>query len=133
MKEQLYLLNQIADELNKDLDLDNMLRRVIDLTARHLNASSGSIMLFDQGNRVSSYILQQENLSDDRASRIVGTVLTKGFAGWVLEHRQSDVILDTTQDDRWIVYEGQPYTVRSVMAAPILRRQRALGVLTMVH
>lgn len=131
--EQLLLLNQIADELNKDLDLDNMLRRVINLTARHLQASNGSIMLFDKDNRVSRRILQQTNLSDDRADRIVGKVLTEGFAGWVLQHRRSDVIPDTTADDRWIVYKGQPYTVRSAMAAPIMRRQRVLGVMTMVH
>jgi signal transduction histidine kinase len=133
MQEPLHLLNQIAEELNRDLDLDNMLRRVIDLTVRHHEASSGSIMLFDRSNRVSRFILQQENLSDDRANRIVGKVLTEGFAGWVLQHRRSDIIFDTTLDERWIVYKGQPYSVRSAMAAPIMRRQRVLGVMTMVH
>jgi signal transduction histidine kinase len=133
MQEQLNLLNRISDELNKDLDPDRMLRRVLDLTVSHLNASTGSVMLFDQQNRVSAFILQREGLSDDRANRIVGTVLTEGFAGWVLTQGEGGVIDDTHQDSRWIVYDDQPYDVRSAIATPLRRRQRVIGVLTLVH
>ena len=133
MQEQLNLLNRISDELNKDLDPDRMLRRVLDLTVSHLHASTGSVMLFDQENRVSAFILQQEDLSDDRAKRIVGKVLTEGFAGWVLNHSEGDIIHDTHQDSRWVVYDNQPYDVRSVIGTPLRRRQRVIGVLTLVH
>jgi two-component system phosphate regulon sensor histidine kinase PhoR len=130
--ERFNLLNRISDELNKDLDPDKMLRRVLDLTVTYLSASTGSIMLFDHENRVSAFILQQE-VSDDRASRIVGKVLTEGFAGWVLKHGEGGIIYDTHQDSRWVVYDNQPYDVRSVIATPLKRRQRVLGVLTIVH
>ncbi len=133
MHEQLKLLNRISDELNKDLDPDKMLRRVLDLTVSHLNASTGSIMLFDKENRVSAFILQQEDLSDDRANRIVGTVLTEGFAGWVLKHGAGGIVSDTHQDSRWVVYDDQPYDVRSAVATPLRRRRRVVGVLTLVH
>ena len=59
--EQLNLINRISDELNKDLYPDRMLRRVLELTVAHLNATTGSVMLFDQQHRVSSYILQPED------------------------------------------------------------------------
>jgi len=130
--ERLKLINRISDELNKDLDPDKMLQRVLVLTVSHLNATTGSIMLFDQDNRVSAFILQQE-VSTDRASRIVGKVLTEGFAGWVLKHGEGDIIYDTHQDSRWVVYDNQPYDVRSVIAVPLKRRQRVLGVITIVH
>jgi signal transduction histidine kinase len=133
MQEQSNLLNLISDELNKDLDPDKMLRRVLDLTVSHLHASTGSVMLFDQENRVSAFILQQDDLSDDRAKRIVGKVLTEGFAGWVLKHGEGDIINDTRQDSRWVVYDNQPYDVRSVIGTPLRRRQRVIGVLTLVH
>jgi two-component system phosphate regulon sensor histidine kinase PhoR len=132
MEEQLSLLNRISDELNKDLYPDRMLRRVLDLTVAHLHATTGSIMLFDQQNRVSAYILQQE-VSSELADRIVGTVLTEGFAGWVLNHGEGDVIFDSHQDSRWVIYNDQPYDVRSVIATPLRRRQRVIGVLTVVH
>jgi len=133
MQQQLNLLNRISDELNKDLDPDRMLRRVLDLMVSHLNASTGSVMLFDPQNRVAAFILQREDISDDRANRIVGTVLTEGFAGWVLKHGEGGVIEDTHQDNRWIVYDDQPYDVRSAIATPLRRRQRVIGVLTLVH
>jgi GAF domain-containing protein len=132
MEEQLSLLNRISDELNKDLYPDRMLRRVLNLTVAHLHATTGSIMLFDQHNRVSAYILQQE-VSSELADRIVGTVLTEGFAGWVLNHGEGDVIYDSHQDSRWVIYNAQPYDVRSVIATPLRRRQRVIGVLTVVH
>ena len=133
MQDQLYLLNQISDELNKDLDLDNILQRVIDLTVSHFKASKGSIMIFDDHNRVSKYILQQQNISDDQAHKIVGQVLTEGFAGWVVKNKRGDVIHDTIEDERWFTLPGQPYTVRSVIASPLMRRQRILGVVTINH
>ncbi len=132
MQEQLSLLNRISDELNTDLDPDKMLRRVLDLTVAHLGASTGSIMLFDQQNRVSAFILQQE-VSSESADRIVGTVLTEGFAGWVLNQGEGGIIFDTYQDSRWVVYDDQPYDVRSVIATPLRRRRRVIGVLTLVH
>ena len=133
MQEQLRLLNRISDELNKDLDPDKMLRRVLNLTVAHLNANTGSVMLFDQDNRIAAFILQQEDISDDRANRIVGTVLTEGFAGWVLKHNEGGIIFDTYQDSRWLVYDDQPYDVRSAIATPLRRRQKIIGVLTLVH
>ncbi len=133
MQEQLSLLNRISDELNSDLHPDRMLQRVLSLTVAHLNATTGSVMLFDHGNRVSRYILQQESLSSETAARIVGTVLTEGFAGWVLNHGEGGVIHDTYQDERWIIYDDQPYDVRSAIATPLRRRQRIIGVLTLVH
>ena len=133
MQEQLSLLNRISDELNTDLHPDRMLRRVLTLTVEHLNATTGSVMLFDHDNRVSAFILQQESISSEAADRIVGTVLTEGFAGWVLNQGEGDVIYDTYQDDRWVIYDDQPYDVRSVIATPLRRRQRVTGVLTVVH
>lgn len=132
MQERLNLLNRISDELNTDLYPDRMLRRVLNLTVAHLNATTGSVMLFDHDNRVSTYILQQD-VSSEMADKIVGTVLTEGFAGWVLNRGEGGVIFDTYQDDRWVVYDDQPYDVRSVIATPLRRRQRVIGVLTLVH
>src|SRR5262245_28988377 len=129
--EQLNLINRISDELNKDLYPDRMLQRVLGLTVAHLNATTGSVMLLDQQKRVSGYILQQEY--GEQADKILGKVLTEGFAGWVLDHEEGGVIYDTYQDSRWVVYDNQAYDVRSVIGTPLRRRQRVVGVLTLVH
>jgi two-component system NtrC family sensor kinase len=133
MQEQLDLLNRITDELNSDLDLDKMLQRVLNLTVKHLEAADGSILLFDEQQRVTSHILMRQDLTEAGKSQVVGRVLSEGFAGWVVTQKQGDIIHDTHKDSRWITFPDQPYDYRSAMAYPLRRRERVLGVLTLVH
>ena len=71
----------------------------------------------------------------DRKEPVVDetAVLKKGLAGWVLQHKQSACIHDTATDGRWLNLGGQPYTVRSVLAVPVLRKGSILGLLTLTH
>lgn len=133
MQDQLGLLNRISDELNSDLDLDNMLQRVLNLTVKHLGAAEGSILLFDEQQRVTDHILMRHDLTEAGENRVVGRVLSEGFAGWVVAHKQGDIIHDTNEDPRWITFPDQPYDHRSAMACPLRRRERVVGVLTLVH
>ncbi len=133
MQDQLHLLNLITDELNSDLDPDNMMKRVLDLTVRHLEAAEGSILLFDEQRRVTNHILMRQDLTEADQSQVVGRVLSEGFAGWVVTHRQGDIIHDTHRDPRWLTFPDQPYDHRSAIACPLRRRERVLGVLTLVH
>lgn len=133
MQEQLRLLNRISDELNSDLDLDNMLQRVLNLTVRHLEAAEGSILLFDEQRRVTNHILMRQDLSEAGKSQVVGRVLSEGFAGWVVAQHRGDIIHDTRIDSRWITFPDQPYDHRSAIACPLRRRERVVGVLTLVH
>lgn len=133
MQEQLRLLNLITDELNSDLDLDNMLQRVLNLTVSYLGAAEGSILLFDEQQRVTNHILMRRDLTEAGQSQVVGRVLSEGFAGWVVAHKQGAIIQDTHEDPRWITFPDQPYDHRSAIACPLRRRERVLGVLTLVH
>jgi signal transduction histidine kinase len=133
MQEQLRLLNRITDELNRDLDSDNMLQRVLNLTVRHLEAADGSILLFDEQQKVTSHILMRQDLTEAGQSQVVGRVLSEGFAGWVVAHKQGDIIYDTIEDSRWLTFPDQPYDYRSAIACPLRRRERVLGALTLVH
>jgi two-component system phosphate regulon sensor histidine kinase PhoR len=133
MQEQLHLLNRITDELNSDLDLDNMLQRVLDLTVKHLGAAEGSILLFDEQKRVTDHILMRRDLTESGQNQVLGRVLSEGFAGWVVAHKEGDIIHDTHEDPRWITFPDQPYDHRSAIAYPLRRRERVLGVLTLVH
>lgn len=133
IQEQLHLLNRINDELNSDLDPDNMLQRVLNLTVKHLGAAEGSIFLFDENQRVTNHILMRQDLTEAGKSRVVGRVLSEGFAGWVVAHKQGDIIDDTHEDPRWFTFPDQPYDHRSAIACPLRRRERVVGVLTLVH
>jgi two-component system phosphate regulon sensor histidine kinase PhoR len=133
MREQLRLLNRITDELNRDLDPDKMLQRVLDLTVSYLGAAEGSALLFDEQRRVTRHILMRQDLTEAGESEVMGRVLSEGFAGWVLDHNRGDIIRDTHEDPRWFTFPDQPYDHRSAIACPLRRRERILGVLTLVH
>jgi len=43
------------------------------------------------------------------------------------------LILDTKDDARWLDLPDQPYKVGSALAVPILRGDKLLGILTLLH
>lgn len=133
MQGLLQLLNQVSEELNKDLDPDLMLQRVVNMAVKHFEASGGSVVLFDDDKHVSQYLLQQRGLSQDEAQQVVGHVMDDGFAGWMVEHGHGDIINNTQTDLRWLTYNNQPYAARSVMGVPMKRRNRTIGVITIHH
>ena len=51
----------------------------------------------------------------------------------MVRNRRIGLITDTEKDDRWLKLPDQPYAARSVLAVPIIRDQKLLGILTLQH
>ena len=116
---------------------EGMLRAILENTlevSRELtDAEKGSIFLLDGNGVVTDSILTRKDAATAERSRLIGTVLDKGLAGWVSRHRRVGMITDTEKDDRWITLPNQPYTVRSALAVPIKRGTDLLGIMTLLH
>ena len=109
------------------------LKKTVDLTVELTGADDGSLFLLDNAGWVTDCILMRESSSAAERRRLIGKVLDRGLAGWVIQHRRAGLITDTTQDQRWYQMEDQPYEARSALAAPILKGQELFGVLSLVH
>ena len=109
--------------------LQNSLDAAVSLTG----AKNGTIFLLDEENRVTDRIIVRDEVTDPKADRIVEQVMTKGLAGWVVEHEETAVIADTHEDARWLRNPDDPYEARSVMAVPIFSTSTLLGVITLMH
>jgi len=133
LAETVELLYDISRKLNSDLDLDRVLSDILALTMPNMGATDGSIMVFDDTGRVSHRILIRKDLSPEEAAEVTDQVLSRGLAGWVREYRTGAVVDDVHQDDRWLALPGAPLNVRSAIAVPLLRRDKVVGVLTLVH
>ena len=96
-------------------------------------AEKGSLFLLDRNGVVIESILTRADTTPEQRSQLIGNVLDKGLAGWVRRHRRVGLIQDTHTDDRWLDLPDQPYAVRSVLAVPILRDDKLLGILTLLH
>src|SRR5262245_48671504 len=97
------LLAEISQLLTL-VDLDNVLARVIDLSARAVGATSASLFLHYQHSESWQRLLTSRNLDPQTALRVVESVLEQGLAGWVVRNRQGTIVYDTLEDDRWHVF-----------------------------
>jgi two-component system, NtrC family, sensor histidine kinase KinB len=135
-KASLDLLYHISREFAAALDLRKVLERVLLLSTQTVGAVTGSIIVIDDsGKPVESAIVTGDQVYQQTTARLRVT-LERGLAGWVLRNRQAVLITDTSQDERWLARRYEPdseATPRSVVSAPLLVRDRLVGVITLSH
>jgi signal transduction histidine kinase len=129
-KQRLEVLHEITLAITKSLDLNEIIRRVLEMSSIHLNVARGSIMLREQSasELVCRAVLQDRGVvrSDSKPSSFsCGT----GLAEWVIVQQEPARIEDVRRDPRWIIEEGRADDVRSVAAVPLMTRDATLGVL----
>jgi sigma-B regulation protein RsbU (phosphoserine phosphatase) len=113
--------------------LTKILRKTLEVSAELTGADKGSLFLMDENGAVTDSILTRAETTPEQRSRIIGQVFDQGLAGWVRQNRKVGLIVDTRNDDRWVILPDQPYEVGSVLAVPILKGEYLMGVLTLLH
>ncbi|MFH1139481.1 MAG: GAF domain-containing SpoIIE family protein phosphatase [Pseudomonadota bacterium] len=113
--------------------LSSALQTALTVVSDLADAEKGSLFLLDKEARVTESILTRKEASPETRSRLIGSVMSDGLAGWVVRAKEIGLIKDTRQDDRWLTLPDQPYQVRSALAAPILRAGKVLGLVTLLH
>lgn len=132
----LELLYTISRELASALDLQSVLKQVLQLSSQFVGANSGSIIVLDsEGQPVGSTIIYGGQIYTQQTEEIRDTI-DKGLAGWVLRNRETALIQDTSQDSRWTKRpDDSPDQTgaKSAISAPLMVRHTLTGVLTLVH
>ena len=123
----------LARSTGTEEKLISILQQTLEVFVGLTGAEKGSLFLLDRNGAVIESILTRADATPEQRSQLIGRVLDKGLAGWVRRHRQIGLIEDTQTDDRWLDLPDQPYTVRSALAVPILRDEKLLGLLTLLH
>jgi sigma-B regulation protein RsbU (phosphoserine phosphatase) len=123
----------LARSSGKDKMLIKILQKTLEVFAELTGAEKGSLFLLDRKGVVIESILTRSDATPEQRSKLIGHVLDKGLAGWVRRHHEVGLIVDTREDDRWLDLPDQPYTVRSALAVPIVRDEKLLGLLTLLH
>ena len=127
------LLYEVTRQFASSLELDEVLGKVLTLTVRAVKANAGSVFLLDTSGRVVRSILARGDLAPQIKYPLVLTVMNKGFAGWVYQRRQAGIITDTSADERWHFFSDDSVVTRSAIAAPLIRRDIVIGIMTMMH
>lgn len=126
------LLIDISRELASSLDLTTLLRQVLYLSIKNLQANSGSVIIMDEeGNPVDSAIISGDKVFTQTNQRLRVT-LDEGLAGWVVRNRQAVLVDDTNKDKRWVqgeeLIDSPPM---SSMCVPLMVRDELVGVMTL--
>lgn len=116
-----------------ELMLKTVLQQILQISNRVTNAEEGSLFLLDADGFVTQSILARGAMIRDLKQKIIGKVLDKGLAGWVIRNRKVGLVTDTMNDGRWLTLPNQPYNVRSALSLPIYRGKDLLGILTLMH
>lgn len=110
------------------------LQKIVDLSVDLTQAETCSLFLLGENNTITNAILSRAQVTTtQQKTSLIGSVLDKGLAGWVSHHRQIGLVMDTEEDERWLTLPNQPYQVRSALAVPIVRGEKILGILTLLH
>ena len=131
----LELLYSISRELTAELDLRELLQRVLRLTCEKVAAFSGSIIVLDEKGRLTEGAVAYDGEVLDGGEHKLADAFEQGLAGWVFEHRQPAFVPSTHHDDRWLQRDENELDEesRSAISVPVVARDRVVGVLTMVH
>lgn len=109
-----------------------LLQAIVEVARAIFGARAASIMLLDHG----AAELVFEAVTGEGEDTLVGRRIPAdaGIAGWVAQSGQPLVVEDVSQDPRFAVEEARRtgYVPRGLMAAPLLRDDRALGVLNVL-
>ncbi len=92
-------LIEIARDLASTLDLDMLLKRIVDAAAEVSGSEAASILLYDNLTRQLNFLLAT-NL-DEPTRRGVVVPLEGSIAGWVVLNRKSVRITDAQNDRRF--------------------------------
>jgi adenylate cyclase len=122
------LLLHLTRDLGASIEIEVLLTRFLDHLADAVGAIRASIIL--TGLEAGEILYFS---SSRRPAVALGSIVQNGVAGWVLREQAPLLIIDTRDDPRWVNLNEQHTSVRSVAAMPVMREQRVLGVITLVH
>ncbi len=114
-------------------DLDEVMKQAMDLTASAASAQKASLFLHNGTDVDWDYVFTARSLNGTDSFNVVGEVLDKGLAGWVVRNREPAIVNDTETDERWHVFEDDDLLVRSALCVPLMNDDEVVAVMTLVH
>ncbi|MEM8604051.1 MAG: GAF domain-containing protein, partial [Cyanobacteria bacterium P01_H01_bin.121] len=129
LKDQIVLSRKAVGKLKRRSIMRQTLETAIDITF----SETGSIFLLGREHVIVDYILLRQQATQEERRDLIGDVLKRGLAGWVVKNMQVALVNNTTNDKRWLNLPDQPYRVGSALCVPLVRGSELVGVMTLTH
>ncbi len=130
-RDRLALLYRISQTLAAELDIDQLIQKILSITVEVTGADKAILVLLDdQGSFQVKFQARQGQVSR-RDSSIDPGIFEQGLLGWVLDSRQSALVPDVTADARWLhLPDDDP--AGTAIAVPLIWADRLAGALMLV-
>lgn len=130
------LLYAMSRELASQMDLRELMQRILQMTLDSVGAGSGSMIVLNEENAPLEGVMIYEGKASVHTAEQLRDVVERGLAGWVIENRRPVKLDNTHEDPRWLrkdEAERSDEAPRSAISVPLMNNDRVVGVLTLVH
>jgi diguanylate cyclase (GGDEF)-like protein len=127
------VFQELGKALTSSLQLDQVLRTIMEKIDEFLRPDNWSLLLLDEGKQELYFELAVGTAS--QALKDVRVKMGQGIAGWVAAHGETVVVPDTSKDTRFFgkVDEKTKTETRSIVAVPVRFRDTCLGVIELIN
>ena len=129
----LLALREIAQNLAAELDLETLLERIIEAAVEVVQASAGSLLIWDALNNDLVFAVAKGGGGQTLIGRRMPAY--KGIAGWVLSRQRPAIVHNVSQDPRFFgaIDESLGFHTSSLLAVPLVAKGEAIGVLEVLN
>jgi len=128
-KDKLSILYNISRVISSTLELDNILKVILDFSVKISGANRGSVMLLDEKKNV-FFIKAAYNLSE-KIIRKVTFAKDENTIGWVVKNKKPLYIKDLEKDKRFSKKEEIDYKLKQLLMVPIIIEGEVKGVINL--
>src|SRR5271167_1365529 len=127
------VFHELGKALTSSLQLDQVLRTIMEKIDEFLRPDTWSLLLVDEGKRELYFELAVGKGA--QALKDVRIKLGQGIAGWVAQHDEAVIVPDVSKDTRFFdkVDEKTKMETRSIVAVPVRYRDHCLGVIELIN
>ena len=131
--DDLMVFHQLARSLNSSLDLDTILRTILEQMERLIAADMWTLLMMDDSRNELYYAIAAGN--GEHALRDLRVPVGEGVAGWVAEHAETLIVPESEDYDPRLqqTLAANRQIVRSVIAMPLRGRQGIQGVIEILN
>src|SRR5450631_4016168 len=127
------VFQELGKALTSSLQLDQVLRTIMEKIDEFLRPDNWSLLLLDQEKQELYFELAVGKAS--QALKDVRVKVGQGIAGWVAQHGETVVVPDTSKDTRFFskVDEKTKTETQSIVAVQVKFRDTCLGVIELIN
>ena len=129
LPDSLMLFYDLVHRLNSTLDLEVVLRQVIEQVNQFLNTDATSVSLLDAESQELVIQMTVGQASDPQPGLRLPPYA--GIAGWVVRHAEPLLVADAQQDQRFYpsVDQRTGFSTRALICVPLLSKDQPIGVI----